>query len=156
MDNIETVAALGLESKQKYCLLRSSSETSFSEKCLEPNNDLSVCYLEGPLSNERSCSTESVVVPCSEGQCYSHSSSTDTLTDKLGQASSSSALTRGVKSLRLAVSRGASLEDSLSPMTKPLSSHESFTSLQSVVTTLSAEGTLGKFFVFQFGNLSFI
>lgn len=149
MDNIETVAALGLESKQKYCLLRSSSETSFSEKCLEPNNDLSV-YLEGPLSNERCCSTESVAVPCSEGQCYSHSSSTETLmTDKLGHTSSSStALTRGVKSLRLAVSRGASLEDSLSPMTKPLSSHESFTSLQSVVTTLSAESTLGKFYSF--------
>lgn len=149
MDNIETVAALGLESKQKYCLLRSSSETSFSEKCLEPNNDPSVCYLEGPLSNERCCSTESVVVPCSEGQCYSHSSSTETLADKLGQTSSSSlALTRGVKSLRLAVSRGGSLEDSLSPMTKPLSSHESFTSLQSVVTALSAESTLGKFYSF--------
>lgn len=142
MDNIKTVAALGLKSEQKYCLLRSSSETSFSEKSLQPSNELSGSFLDDHLSSERCCSTEPLVVTCSEAKCHSHTC-TETLSDKICTTSSPT-LIQGVKSMRVAVSRGGSLEDSLSPMNKPLSSHESFTSLTSVATEISAEIAHGK------------
>ena len=143
MDNIERIAALDLDSKRKtFRLLRSTSQTSFTEKCLEPSTDLSVCYLEGPLSNERCTSAESVVVPCSESHCLSHSSS-DTLTDT-GDRIDRQTVLRKVKPLRaICVPRGGSLEDSLSPVAKSVG--DDSLHLHSIcITSLSIDNTRGK------------
>lgn len=88
MDKIDAVTSLGLvDSKRKFRLLRSTFQTSFTEKCLEPGTDLSVsCYQEGGrFSIERSASSESMVIPCSE----SSDTFTDQLTDQIRQEESS-------------------------------------------------------------------
>lgn len=142
MENLETISALSLESKPKYRLMRSTSQTSFTEKCLEPSNEMSLCYLEGSLSNERSTSAESVVVSCSEALSLSQSPS-DTLTDSAGDQVRRVTVLQKVKTARaVAVPRGGSLEDSLSPVTKA-GSDDNF-SLHSIITSFSTDTTRGK------------
>ena len=128
MDNIETIAALGLESKHKFRLLRSSSQTSFTDKCPEPNTESSVCYLDDQFSDERCTSAESVVVPCNESHCLS--SSSDTLTDDNIAKKNKYFAT---------ISKSGSLESggSLSPLAA--AGNDDTFYLHSIITSLSTE-----------------